>query len=187
MLIRVPVRPDRYNIPQMTLLSEPATGLPPTHLFSALLTPHRSLNHTGFWLLMGLLTAISFAVSLGFWLMGAWPVTGFFGLDLLAVYWAFKINFGGAKACEEILVTPSELRVRRVSPRGQVAEWVLNPLWVKLDQKHDAEFGVQKLYLVTGGSRLPIASFLAPNEKASFARALTQALQNARRGYDPAL
>jgi uncharacterized membrane protein len=34
---------------------------------------------------------------------------------------------------------------------------------------------------------LAIANYLAPNEKASFARALTQALHNARRGYDPAL
>jgi uncharacterized membrane protein len=187
MLIRVPDRSDRYNIPQMTLLSEPATGLPQPQLFSALLTPHRSLNHTGFWLLMGLLTAISFAVSVAFWWIGAWPVTGFFGLDIVAVYWAFKINFGRARASEEISVTPSELRVRRVSPRGQVAEWVLNPLWVKLDQKRDAEFGIEKLYLVTGGSRLAIASFLAPNEKASLARALTQALHNARRGYDSTL
>jgi uncharacterized membrane protein len=187
MLIRVPDRLERYNIPQMTLLSEPATGLPQPQLFSALLTPHRSLNHTGFWVLMGLLTAISFAVSLSFLLMGAWPVTGFFGLDLLAVYWAFKINFGRAAAREEISVTPSELRVRRVSHRGQVAEWVLNPLWVRLDHKTDAEFGIEKLYLVSGGSRLAIANFLAPNEKASFANALTQALQNARRGYDPAL
>jgi uncharacterized membrane protein len=171
----------------MTLLSEPTSDLPQPHLFQALLTPHRALNHTGFWLLMGLLTTISFAVSLGFWMMGAWPVTGFFGLDLLAVYWAFKINFARAGASEEISVTPAELRVRRVSHRGQVAEWVLNPLWVKLDQKQDAEFGVQKLYLVAGSNRLSIANFLAPNGKASFARALKEALHNARRGYDPAL
>lgn len=183
MLIRVPAGTGRYNIPQMPQLSEP-NGLPPPHLFSALLTPHRSLDHTGFWLLMGFLTALSFAVSLAFWLMGAWPVTGFFGLDILAVYWAFKINFGTGKACEEISVTPAELRVRRVSAGGEASEWVLNPLWVRLDQKHDAEFGLQQLYLVTGGTRLAIANFLAPGERVSFARALTQALQHARRGYD---
>lgn len=175
----------------MTLLSDSTppmpSGLTQPHLFSALLTPHRALNHTGFWLLMGLLTAISFAVSLGFLLLGAWPVTGFFGLDVLAVYIAFKINFRHADAREEISVSPSELRVRRVSHRGHVAEWVLNPLWVQLHQQQDAEFGIQKLYLVTGGRRLSIAGFLAPDEKASFAQALRQALATARRGYDPAV
>ena len=118
-------------------------------LFSALLTPHRSLNRTGFLVLMGFLSVVSFAAGLAFLLMGAWPVFGFFGLDVLVIYWAFRVNFRRAKATEEISVTPSELRVRRVSHRGHVVEWVLNPLWVQLDQKTHAEFGIEKLYLVS--------------------------------------
>src|SRR5471032_3070840 len=99
--------------------------LPEAKLFSAELTPHRSLNRTGFLVLMGFLSFVSFAPGLAFWLMGAWPVFGFFGLDVLAVYWAFRINFHHARATEEISVTSSELRVRRVSHRGHVVEWVL--------------------------------------------------------------
>ena len=156
-------------------------------LFSALLTPHRSLNRTGFLVLMTIVSVVSFAAGFAFWLMGAWPVFGFFGLDVLLIYWAFRVNFRRAKATEEILVTPSELRVRRVSHRGHVVEWVLNPLWVQLDQKTDAEFGIEKLYLVSRGRRISIASFLGPDEKASFAKALLAALQAAKRGptYNP--
>ena len=156
-------------------------------LFSALLTPHRSLNRTGFLVLMALLSVVSFAAGLAFLLMGAWPVFGFFGLDVLVIYWAFRINFRRAKASEEIRVTPSELRVRRVSHRGHVVEFVLNPLWVQLDQKIHAEYGIEKLYLLSKGRRVAIASFLGPDEKASFAKALTAALQAARRGptYNP--
>lgn len=156
-------------------------------LFSALLTPHRSLNRTGFLVLMGLLSAVSFAAGLAFLLIGAWPVFGFFGLDLLVIYWAFRINFRRARATEEIWVTPSELRVRRVSHRGHVVEFVLNPLWVQLEQKTHAEFGIEKLYLVSKGRRLAIASFLGPDEKASFSKALLAALQAAKRGptYNP--
>jgi uncharacterized membrane protein len=156
-------------------------------LFSALLTPHRSLNRTGFLVLMSFLSAVSFAAGIAFWIMGAWPVLGFFGLDLLMIYWAFRINFRRANATEEITVTPSQLRVRRVSHRGHVVEWVLNPLWVRLDQKSDAEFGIERLYLVSRGRRVSIGSFLGPDEKASFARALMGALQAARRGptYHP--
>jgi uncharacterized membrane protein len=156
-------------------------------LFSARLTPHRSLNRTGFLVLMAFLSAVSFAAGLAFLLMGAWPVLGFFGLDIVAIYWAFRINFRHAKASEEIRVTPSELRVRRVSHRGHVVEFVLNPLWVQLDQKIHAEFGIEKLYLVSKGRRVSIGSFLGPDEKASFAKALLAALQAARRGptYNP--
>ena len=156
-------------------------------LFSARLTPHRSLNRTGFLVLMTFVSAVSFAAGVAFWLMGAWPVFGFFGLDVLVIYWAFRINFRDAKATEEISVTHSELRVRRVSHRGHVVEWVLNPLWVQLDQKTHAEFGIERLYLVSRGRRVSIASFLGPDEKASFAKALMAALQAARRGptYNP--
>ena len=171
----------------MTAGNEFEPGLPQPELFSALLTPHRSLNRTGFLVLMGCLCALSFAAGLAFLLMGAWPVLGFFGLDVLAIYWAFRINFRRARASEEITVTPSELRVRRVSHRGHVVEWVLNPLWVRLDQMGDAEFGIERLYLVSRGRRVSIGSFLGPDEKASFAKALLAALQAAKRGptYNP--
>jgi len=114
-------------------------------------------------------------------------VFGFFGFDVLAIYWAFRINFRSANAREEIRVTQSELRVRRINHRGRVVEWVLNPLWVQLDQVAHEEFGIEKLYLVSKGRSMSIGSFLSPDEKASFAKALRAALQAARRGptYNP--
>ena len=156
-------------------------------IFSALLTPYRSLNRTGFLAVMLFLSAVSFATGIVFLLMGAWPVFGFFGLDVLVIWWAFKVNFRTARAREEIVITPSELRVRRVSHRGHIAEWVLNPLWVRLDQEADEEYGIERLYLVSHGRRLSIGSFLGPDEKASFAKALIDALNAAKRGptYNP--
>jgi len=155
---------------------------PQAELFSALLTPHRSLSSAGFLALMTFVTVVSFAAGIAALMMGAWPVFGFFGLDVLAIYWAFKINFRHARASEEIRVTASELRVRRTSHRGHVMEFVLNPLWVQLDQKIHAEYGIEKLYLLSKGRRLSIGSFLGPDEKASFAKALLAALQAAKRG-----
>jgi uncharacterized membrane protein len=161
--------------------------VPEPVLFSALLTPHRSLNRTGFMLVMAFVTVISFAAGVAFLIMGAWPVFGFFGLDVLAIYIAFKINFRHARAREEITVTPSELRLRRISHRGHVMEWVLNPLWVQLDQISHEEFGIERLYLVSRGRRVSIGSFLGPEEKASFSKALRAGLAAARRGvtYNP--
>src|ERR1700761_1961221 len=96
-------------------------------LFSARLTPHRSLNRTGFLVLMAFVSVVSFAAGVAFLLMGAWPVFGFFGLDVLAIYTAFRIYFRRARASEEIRVTPSQIRVRRISHRGQVTEFTFNP------------------------------------------------------------
>ena len=156
-------------------------------LFSARLTPHRSLNRTGFLVLMAFITAVGFIAGVAFWIMGAWPVFGFFGLDVLVIYWAFRVNYRRGDATEEILVTASELRVRRVSHRGHVVEWVLNPLWVRLEEKTHAEFGIERLYLVSKGRRVSVGNFLGADEKASFAKALSAALQAAKRGptYNP--
>jgi uncharacterized membrane protein len=152
-------------------------------IFSATLTPHRSLGPTGFLILMGCLGGASFATGVVFILLGAWPVFGFLGLDVLLVYLAFRANYRAANAYEEVTVTASELTVRKVSPRGRVREeWTANPLWVRLQQDVHEEFGVERLLLISRGERLAIATFLGPDEKRSFAQALNQALFEARRG-----
>jgi uncharacterized membrane protein len=151
-------------------------------LFSAVLTPHRSLGRTGFVVLMCLIGGISFASGLVFFIAGAWPVMGFFGLDVLLVYIAFKVSYRSAAAYEQVTMTPSTLTVRKVSHRGKVAEWTLNPVWVRLQREANEEFGLERLFLVSHGRCLPVATFLGPQEKASFASALSAALGEARRG-----
>jgi uncharacterized membrane protein len=151
-------------------------------LFSAIITPHRSLSGRGFLAVMALVGGFSFIGGLFFFLLGAWPVVGFLGLDVVLVYWAFRANYRAAAAFEEVTVTPSVLRLRRVSHRGAVAEWTLNPVWTKLDREKHEEFGLLKLFLVSRGRRFPVAGFLSPKERESFAAALSAALGEARRG-----
>src|SRR5215471_3387508 len=155
---------------------------PEPALFSAVVTPHRSLSQTGFLIVMMAVGGISFVAGVVFLLLGAWPVFGFFGLDVLLVYWAFRTNYRAAAAFEEVTVTASELRVRQVSHRGKACEWSFNPLWVRLDRESHEEFGLEHLFLVSRGRRLPIASLLGPHEKESFAVALGAAIGEAKRG-----
>jgi uncharacterized membrane protein len=163
----------------MTLGNEQADE--PT-LFSAILTPHRSLTASGFLIVMIAIGGLSFAAGVTFLLLGAWPVFGFFGLDVLLVYLAFRTNYRTAAAFEEVSVTTSELKVRKVTHRGKVTEWTLNPVWVQLARETHEEFGIQRLFLVSRGRRFPIATFLSPGEKATFASALGAAINTAKRG-----
>jgi len=151
-------------------------------LFSATITPHRSLGRMGFMLVMLLVGGFSFIGGIVFYLIGAWPVVGFLGLDVVLVYWAFRANYRAAAAYEQVTVTASELRVRKVSHRGKANEWTLNPLWTRIEREMHEEFGLLRLSLVSRGWRLVVASFLGPKEKESFAKALTVALAEAKRG-----
>src|SRR5260370_30028846 len=103
-----------------------AEAMEPT-LFSAVLTPHRSLGAAGFLVLMSLLSALSFAAGLVFYLIGAWPFVGFLGLAVLLVYLAVRANYRAATAYEAATMTPSELPARKVSHRGATAARKLDP------------------------------------------------------------
>ena len=151
-------------------------------IFSAVLTPHRSLSPRGFLIFMAVLGGISFVAGMVFLSIGAWPVFGFFGLDVLLVYWAFRANYRSARAYEEVTVTPSELTVRKVNRHGGMREWTLNPVWVRLRRDVHEEFGLQRLFLESQGRQLTIAGFLSPQEREDFALALSSAIAEAKRG-----
>src|SRR5215475_13862932 len=77
----------------------------------AVLRPHRSLSLQAFKLMLILVIAINVIVALVFLSHGAFPVAGFCGLDVMALWLAFRINYRAAKAEERILLTPLQMQV----------------------------------------------------------------------------
>ncbi len=151
-------------------------------ILSLRLTPHRSLTRRNFHILLLIFSGACFFTSLPFILLGAWPVVGFMGLDVAAFYFAFRASFRAARAYEDVLLTPLELRFAKVSPTGARAEWHFNPSWVRLDRVEHEEFGTQRLAFVSHGRSVEVGPFLGPDEKASLARCLSAGLAEARRG-----
>lgn len=153
-------------------------------VFDATITPHRSLNQNGFRLVMTLVCLAGIVSSIPFMLLGAWPVAGFFGLDILALFIAFQVNFRAARAFEQIIVTPIAVLLRKVTHRGEEANWRFNPAWTKLERQEDEDYGLLRLSLVSRGHSVAVADALSPGERADFADALGGALAQARRGVD---
>ncbi len=151
-------------------------------ILSLRLKPHRSLTKGNFRLLLLIFVGASVFSSLPFILLGAWPVAGFMGLDVAALYFAFRANFRAARAYEDLLLTPFELRFAKVSAKGARAEWRFNPAWVRLDRVEHEEFGTQRLAFVSRGRSVEVGLFLGPGEKARLAVNLSSALAEARRG-----
>ena len=147
--------------------------------FSAILTPHRSMSSRGFTILMTLLAAISLIAGFAFVSLGAWPVLGFFGLDILAIYWAFKCNYRAARLAEYVHLEDNELLIRRISPSGREARWTFNPYWVRL-VRDDDEDGCARLALTSHGKTLVVGAFLGREARARFAEAFGAALATHR-------
>jgi uncharacterized membrane protein len=151
-------------------------------LFEDTLTPHRSLGQRGFRVLMLATFCATTALSIPFYLLGAWPIVGFLGVDVLALYVAFHYNFRAARAREHFRLTYFELLFERVSAAGARREWRFTPTWVRLERVDDEEYGPQRLTLVCRGRSWQIARFVGPERKAQFAGDLARALGEARRG-----
>ena len=147
--------------------------------FDATLTPHRSLGPLGFTLLMGFFAAVSLAIGIGFLMIGAWPVIGFFGLDVALVWFAFRVNYRDGLMTEYLRLSEELLTVRRILPSGRVREWRFQPYWLRVEMddppRHDS-----RLTLTSHGRRLTVGDFLTVPERHEVARALRAALNRLR-------
>ncbi|SCW57282.1 DUF2244 domain-containing protein [Ancylobacter rudongensis] len=159
-----------------------SAGFDEPELFSVRYQPHRSLGPRGFLVVMCIVAGISFVCGLAFLMMGAWPVFGLFGLDVLAIWWGFRLNFRAARACEEITVTPSVIRLRHVAADGTEYREELNPLWTRLTCDEIEDFGVQRLALEMRGRPYVVGSFLHTAQREELAENLARALAEAKRG-----
>jgi uncharacterized membrane protein len=157
----------------------PQTTPEPPILFDAVLHPYRSLSPRGFTILMALLGVISFAAGCSFIALGAWPVFGFFGLDVALVYFAFRLNYRAARNYELVRLTENMLSIARGGPRGVRETHSFQPYWVRIDMDDPPEHESQ-LRLTSHGRTVTIGSFLSPDERLDLARALTAELNRLR-------
>lgn len=147
--------------------------------FDAWLRPHRSLNDRGIALVLLLAAVPSFALGVVFLAMGAWPVTGFLGLDVVLLYIAFRLNNRAARESERVRLSDTELTVDRHAIDGRQEHWSFQPNWLRIDVD-DPPRPKGKLLLSTHGQSLAIGQFLPPAERVEVAEALRSALRRWR-------
>ncbi len=147
-------------------------------VFQVALYPNRSLDGTGFVVLMGAIILVSVLVGGAFALAGAWPVSGFLGLDVLLVYLAFRWHFRDSSRADFIRVDKDGLNVRRVLPNGDAREWRFETAWVQVVLER------RRLLLRSHGKELAIGAYLTQQERTSLAEALKEAIRAQRDAPD---
>jgi uncharacterized membrane protein len=154
------------------------TAVPPMRF---VLTPYRSLSRSGFLIVMGLLASISFVAGLAFAWIGAWPVLGFFGLDVALIWLAFRMNYRSGRQLETIEIEDGRLTLTHFDPRGRARSTTLAAAWVDV-RLHQAGDGRTAISLASHGREHAFGSFLTDEERAELAPALRSALVAARGG-----
>ena len=135
------------------------------------LRPYRSLSPTGFAVLMAAMGIAGCATGAAFFLIGAWPVPGFLGLDILLVYIAFRVSYRRGRAWERVTLTRETLTVERGAPGRAAMRWTFQPYWLRVELDN-----AKRLLLASHGRRFEIGSFLPPDERFAFAGTLQDAL-----------
>ena len=154
-------------------------------LFERVLSPHRSLPPRRFHLLMLGLGLISLAVGIGFVSIGAWPVTGFFGLDVALVYIAFRLNYRSSRCSETLRLAADAFTVERVDIRGERRMWRFQPFWLRviLEERSDES---NRLLVGSHGRTLVIGDYVTPAARRELAGLIREALRRWRDALNPA-
>ena len=147
--------------------------------FDAILEPNRPLGPKGIAVIVGFVALVSFAAGVMFVLKGAWPVTPFFGLDVLLLAWAMRASVRASKRREHLILTAETLLIERISAKGVTRREEINPYWLQVEHDDPDLLGAD-LALVSRGKRWVIGSFLGAEERAGLASALRVALREAR-------
>ena len=148
--------------------------------FRAVLAPNRSLGASGFLVMMLGVGLVSFVMGVAFALIGAWPVLGFFGLDVALIYIAFRLNYRDGRRFETIEIDDATLTLTRVDPKGRSERFEFNPYWVRVRLSR-ARNGRTRLALASHGRETLFGGFLTDDERSDFAATLRDALVQARR------
>ncbi len=146
----------------------------------AVIRPHRSLSERGFIILIAVVTLCNCVSSAVFVYYGATLVPFFMALDVLAVIVAFAVSFAGARRIERVTITARDVVVTHEAPNWTKVVWESPTAFTRVTVEKDEErtIGVR---LALSGKDVPVAQALSPGERADFARALEQAIWEARR------
>ena len=149
-------------------------------VFSATLTPHRSLGQVGMRWVVGIYGTLSLIPGLFFLFSGAWPIVGFLGLDAILLYWALGASARSGRVLERVTLWVDNLQIDRFDAEGRHTCKKINPFWAKLYLARDFEDQVTLIRLKTRETDVEIGSFLNPDDKTSFAQAFSRALKGLR-------
>jgi uncharacterized membrane protein len=160
------------------------TAPPGSLFFERVLRPHRSLPPRGFHLVMMVLGFISLAVGIGFLSIGAWPVIGFFGLDVALVYVAFRLSYRSGRQSETIRLADDAFTVEQLGVRGERRTWRFQPFWLRVILEERGQ-DWNRLLVASHGRSLVIGAFVTAAMRRELAATLRDALRRWRDALNP--
>ena len=155
------------------------TDTPETIYLDEALRPNASLSPRAFMIVMTLIGLFSFAGGVLYLTIGAWPVFGFFGLDMLAIWVAFKLSFRAQEQVTYIRVDGDYLRLwhQQRGKDDKTADLPVSFVRVELETPTTPH---THLHIAYSNKAYVIGRFLTPEQRTRLAKRLRVAIHQAR-------
>jgi uncharacterized membrane protein len=151
-------------------------------VFERRLRPHRSLRPRGYVALIAAFGASSLISGVFFLAIGAWPIFGFYGIDVALLWGLMHLDRRRAgRLTETIRLTADALTIEHGDCRGAFGRIALQPWWLRV-AVDDTELGGNRVTLSTHGQTVTVGAFLSPPERLALAADLCAALDRLRGG-----
>ena len=149
------------------------------------LRPHRSLSPAGRRAVIGGTAAVSVVMAGVFAANGLWPMIAFTAIPPLGLAFGIAASNRSGKEWEEVRLDSQKLTITRHFPGNRPpAVTAIPPGWLRVETVMDAPDPLDedapprcnRILLKSQGRAYEVGSFLPPDEKISFAKALRGAL-----------
>ena len=148
-----------------------------TTCFSKELRPRRSSSPQTVQCLVIVSIVLVVLIGLIFVYIGAWPVFGFLGLELITLSALLCYHYHQGFLVEHIVITENNLSVVRTAPSGQKHTWTAKHHWLQVNLQ-DKDYKSSQLELRSHGRSIFIGSFLTPRERLNLATWLHDSLNS---------
>lgn len=143
--------------------------------YSITARPNTSLSAAGRMCVLSAITLFTLLLSLGFTLLGAWPVLPFAGAELIALWYCFRHVRRHADDYESLTIDDSRIVLQKHAPGIDLHE-ELNGCWARVVMECMADGGCSRLALRSHGREFEFGSFLSSDERLHLGRQLTSRL-----------
>ena len=143
---------------------------------------NQSLTTRGLYILMFFITIPASYIGISFYVLGAWPVLGFMGFEILLIYIAFKILFYKNKFYEHIILDSEKLNILFKKKNKIIKKIELEPTWVqiKIEKIYENE---DTLIVSSHGKKIILANYLIPEEWLKLAGKIKSGLREWKNQY----
>jgi len=143
---------------------------------------NQSLTTRGLYILMFFITIPASYIAISFYVLGAWPVLGFMGFEILLIYIAFKILFYNNKFYEHIILDSEKLNILFKKKNKIIKKIELEPTWVqvKIEKIYENE---DTLIVSSHGKKIILANYLIPEERLKLAGKIKSGLREWKNQY----